>query len=151
MTTPTLYANTDLVAVSFIKAVLGWTGNVGADLPSPDAWDGQEFVQVTSGVGGTDSIYNPQMHPIVSVKCWARPATTSRRPPWAIANGRAEAIRAGCFAAYRDPVALTLPGGYPAIHVHAAYLLTTPRRLPGDDSSWACFQFNLQLHWKAAA
>jgi hypothetical protein len=141
------HANTDLVAVAFIKTILDWTGNVGADLPDAASWDPDGFVQVTSGIGGSSSIFVPMRSPVVSVKCWARAAANSRRPRWNQANKLAEAIRAGCFTAYREPVGVTLPAGYPGAAVRTAYLLTEPRRLPGDDSSYACFQFDMQLNW----
>lgn len=147
MTTLALRANTDLVAVALIKAMLGWTGNVGTDLPDAASWDLDGFVQVTSGVGGSSSINVPMHSPVVSVKCWARAAGNSRRPRWNAANLLAETIRAACFAAYDSPIAVTLPAGYPGASVRAAYLLTEPRRLPGDDSSYGCFQFDMQLHW----
>lgn len=147
MTAVTQHANTDLVAVAFVKALLGWTGNVGTDLPDASKWDPDGFVQVTSGIGGSSSINVPMRSPVVSVKCWARATKNSRRPRWNQANLLAEAIRAGCFGAYREPLGVTLPAGYPAAAVRTAYLLTEPVRLPGDDSSYGCFQFNLQLHW----
>jgi hypothetical protein len=145
--TVTLLANNDLVATGFLKAILGWTSNVGADLPDAASWSPDGFVQITSGIGGSSSVYVPRHSPVVSVKCWARNASASRRPPWPKANNTAEAIRAGCFTAYRRPVAVTLPAGYPGASVHSAYLLTEPMRLPNDDSAYACYQFNLQMHW----
>jgi len=147
MTATVAHANTDLVAVAFIKSILGWTGNVGTDLPDAASWDPDGFVQVTSGIGGSSSINVPMNSPVVSVKCWARPQNNSRRPRWNQANRIATAIKAGCFAAYHVPVGVTLPAGYPAAAVRTAYLLTEPRRLPGDDSSYACFQFDMQLNW----
>lgn len=147
MTAVVLHANTDLVAVAFIKAILDWTGNVGADLPDAKAWDPDGFIQVTSGIGGSSSINVPMRSPVVSVKCWARAAENSRRPRWNQANRLAEAIRAGCFAAYDNPVSVSLAAGYPGAAIRTAYLLTEPRRLPGDDSSYACFQFDMQLNW----
>lgn len=149
----TKYANTDLVAVSFIKSLLNQTGGVGTELPGrtqgqPESWASTGFVQVTSGVGGSSDIYTPQKSPVVGVKCWAV-APGNRRVPWQMANNLAETIRNACYGAYRNPVAVALPTGYPSVLVQAAYLLTEPRRLPGDDSNYACYQFNLQLHWKA--
>lgn len=149
MTVIVAHANTDLVAVAFLKSVLGWSGGIaaGSDLPDAASWPADGFVQVTSGIGGSSSIYVPRKSPVVSVKCWARSGTNSRRPPWNRANALAERIRAACFDAYSKPVGVTLPAGYPGAAVRSAYLLTEPRRLPGDDSSYACFQFDMQLHW----
>lgn len=150
MTAIVAHANTDLVAVAFIRTVLGWSGSVaaGSDLPDASSWEASSgFVQVTSGIGGSSSILVPRKSPVVSVKCWGRAASNSRRPPWNRANAIAENIRAGCFDAYQKPVGVTLPAGYPGAAVRSAYLLTEPRRLPGDDSAYACFQFDMQLHW----
>ncbi len=149
MTTIIAHANTDLVAVALLRTLLGWSGGVaaGSDLPDAANWPAEGFVQVTSGIGGSPSVNVPRRSPVVSVKCWARPPKNSRRPPWNEANALAERIRAGCFDAYHKPVGVTLPAGYPSAAVRTAYLLTEPRRLPGDDSSYACFQFDMQLHW----
>lgn len=147
--TVVLYPNTDLVAAAFLKAILNRTSGVGADLPGDDSWIADGFVQVTSGIGGSSSVNVPRVSPVVSVKCWARNAGNSYRPPWNKSNNLAESIRAGCFAAYQSPVTAVLPRGYPAASIHAAYLLTEPRRIPGDDSAFACHQFDMQLHWTA--
>jgi hypothetical protein len=144
-----LLPNTDLVAVAFLKAILGRTSGVGTDLPGDNSWTVDGFVQITAGIGGSSSVNVPRISPVVSVKCWARNAGSSRRPPWNQSNNLAEQIRAGCFRAYQAPVKVTLPGGYPAANVRSAYLLTEPRRIPGDDSAFACHQFDMQLHWTA--
>ena len=142
-----LRPNTDLVAVAFLKTVLARASGVGVELPGDDSWTADGFVQVTSGIGGSSGANVPLISPVVSVKCWARNAGTSRRPPRNKASNLAEAIRAGCNPWLRHPVAVTLPGGYPGATVHAAYLLTEPRPLPGDDSAFACSQFDLRLSW----
>ena len=149
MSTPTLplYANSELVAVAFIKAVLGWNGDVGTDLPDVKSWTDGFFVKVNV-LGGSPDIYTPQEHPVLEVKCYARPATSGRRSPWPAASNLASAIRTGCFAVKSKPLTLRLPGGYPSAFVHSAYPLVTPRRLPNDDSSFAAYWFDLQLHWK---
>lgn len=148
MSIPTLplRANSELVAVAAIKALLGWTSDVGTELPSPESWSDQCFVLVAP-VGGTPDVYTPQEHPVVDVKCFARPMTTSRRPPWPVAASVAAAIRAGCTARLHQPLNLVLPPGYPNAFVHALYVLTTPRRVPGDDSAYAVYSLDMQLHW----
>jgi hypothetical protein len=143
------YANTDLVAAGFIKAILNRTSGVGADLPGDNSWITDGFVQITAGIGGSSSVNVPRVSPVVSVKCWWRNAGNSRRPPWNKSNSLAESIRAGCFRAYQSPVEVVLPGDYPTANVRSAYLLTEPRRIPGDDSAFACHQFDMQLHWTA--
>jgi len=148
MTATVLYPNNDLVAVAFLKAVLGWEGNVGTELPGDESWVASGFVQATV----VCSTSNPNLvakAPVISVKCWARNAGNSRRPPRDKANNLAETIRASCFHAYQVPVTVTLPGNYPDAHVRSAYLLGEPIYLPNDPSSFACYQFNLQLKWTA--
>lgn len=140
------YANNDLVCVGFLKAILNQTGGVGLDLPGDTSWAATGFVQVLTGVGGTSDIYTPQRHPVIGVKCWAQ-KPGGRKPPWEQANNLAETIRAACQGRYHTPVGVGLPAGYPPVLVHDAYALTDPRRVLGDDSSYAGFQFDLQLHW----
>lgn len=140
------HANNDLVAVGFLKAILDQTGGVGLDLPGDASWADTGFVQVTAVVGGSSDIYTPQRHPVVGVKCWAQ-KQASKRPPWQQANNLAETIRAGCQGRYHSPVVPVLPAGYPPVLVHDAYALSDPRRVLGDDSSYAGYQFDLQLHW----
>lgn len=147
----TKYANIDLVAVAWLKSLLNQTGDIGTELPGPETWTDTTFVQVTTPVGGSSDIYTPQRHPVIGVKCWAKPATTSKRPPWRPANNLAEAIRAGCLGHYQTPLAVALGAGYPSVLVHCAYPLSDPKRLGGDDSSYACFQLDVQLHWTATA
>ena len=148
MTATVLYPNNDLVAVGFLRAVLGWESNVGTELPGDDSWIATGFVQATV-VGGSSNPNLQAKAPVISVKCWARNPGNSRRPPRNKANNLAETIRAGCFHAYQVPVTVTLPGGYPGAHVRSANLLGEPIYLRGDDSSFACYQFNLQIKWTA--
>lgn len=148
MTATVKYPNNDLVAVAFLKAILGWEANVGTELPGSDSWVATGFVQATV-VGGSSNPNLPAKAPVISVKCWARNPGNSRRPPRNEANNLAETILARCFYAYQVPVTVTLPNGYPGAHVRSAYALGEPIYLPNDDSSYACFQFNLQLKWTA--
>ncbi len=150
MTTPVLHPNAELVGIAFIKALLGWTSNVGIKLPGDDSWAELGFVQVRT-VGGSSSPYVPIKSPVLGLKCWARNAGNSRQPPWNKAANLAETIRAACFAAYQHPVTVALPAGYPAGAVRTAYFLREPMPLPGDDSAYACYQTDLALHWTTGA
>jgi hypothetical protein len=42
---------------------------------------------------------------------------------------------------------LTLPSGYPQARLLECQALTEPRRLYGDDASYAHYQFDLYMHW----
>lgn len=142
----TLFANNDLVTVAFLKAALGVAGGVGLELPGDTSWTDTGFIQVTTVVGGTSDIYTPQRHPVMGVKCWAQ-KVSGRRPPWQQANQLAEQIRAACRGRFASPVSPVLPTGYAPVLVHDAYALTDPRRVLGDDSAYAGYQFDLALHW----
>jgi hypothetical protein len=150
----TKYANNDVVAVAFLKTILGQSGGVGTELPAkvqgqPETWKDTGFVQVTV-VGGSSSIYNQQKAPVMGLKCWAV-TPDSRRPPWQEANNLAETIRAKCFGRYTNPVFVALPTGYPGALVHDAHFVTDPIRVEGDDSAYACYLAHLQMYWKATS
>jgi hypothetical protein len=145
-----LLPNNELVLAAWIQAVLNQVGGVGSNLPSDEtSWKDTGFVQIAV-VGGSSSPTMPVKSPVFGVKCTAV-APGSRRPPWDQANQLAERIRAGCFTAQQAPLEVTLPDGYEHAAVRSAFLLTEPRRLGGDDSAYARYQFDLQMHWSAVA
>lgn len=144
-----LLANNDLVAVAWIKAALGLTGGVGTELPGDTStWAASGFIQVGPVVGGASSAYNSQRAPVLSIECWAV-TPNSRRPPWGAANTLAERVWAACGAVPTSNRAVTLPAGFPKVMVHGAVALTDPRRIYGDDSAFAHYQFDVSLTWKA--
>ena len=139
-------ANSELVAAGFIQSVLGQSGGVGAKLPGDlKSWASTGFVQI-SVVGGSPNVYAPLRRPVIDVRAkWVAPA--SKQPPWYQANDLAERILAGCYAAYQSPVEAIMPSGFESAFVQSAYALTEARRMGGDDSNIATFQFDLQLNW----
>lgn len=139
-----------LVAVAFLRALLGQSGGVGTRLPAkvegkPESWADTGFVQITS-VGGNVDPYALHYSPVLGVRCWAV-APNSKQPPWNVANQLAERIRTACYAVRSAPPVVQLPPGYPTCYVQSAYLLSEPMPVQGDDSSYACYRFDLQLHW----
>lgn len=147
MTATLKRANSDLVAVAFLQAVLGQSGGVGAKLPGDTAsWATTGFVKL-QGVGGSPDPYAYGLRrPMFDVQAkWIAP--TSKQPPWFKANDLAERIIAGCYGAYSQPVEAILPAGFERCLVQSAYPLTEPRRLGGDDSDIATYQFDLQINW----
>lgn len=148
--TTLLLPNNELVAAAWLQTVLNQVGGVGSNLPGePDSWKDTGFVQIAV-VGGSSSPTMPIKSPVIGCKCTAvNPG--GRRPPWAQANELAERIRAACFTAQQAPQEVTLPAGYEHAAVRSAFLLTEPRRLGGDDSAYARYQFDLQMHWTAVA
>lgn len=140
------------VAVAFLKQLLGQTGGVGTRLPTkvdgqPESWADTGFVQVIP-LGGAPDPYALKYSPILSIKCWAV-APTSKQSPWARANVLAERIRVGCYQAYANPPVVQLGAAYPSCYVQTAYLLSEPVPALGDESSYAAYRFDMQMHWTA--
>lgn len=140
------HANTELVAVAFLQSVLGQQGGVGAKLPGDQSsWADTGFVKIVA-LGGSPNPYAPLRRPVIDVQAkWI--VQSSKQPGWAKAAELAERIVAGCYGAYQQPVEAVLPDGYERAFVQSAYALTEPRRIGGDDSNIATFQFDLQLNW----
>lgn len=147
MSAPVLRANTDLVTVGWLAGVPGLNGSmVASTLPSDvSGWAASGFVQVST-VGGAPDAYVPMRGPVVSVDCWAV-SPNSARPPWGKANNLAEHVAAACQDHRGCTRVVVLPGEYPAVRVHQAYLLTEPRRVSEDDGAYARYQFDMAIHW----
>lgn len=142
-------ANTDLVAAALIQAILGQSGGVGAKLPGDtSSWAKTGFVKLAV-VGGSPNIYAPLRRPVLDVQAkWIAP--NSKQPPWFLANDLAERIIAGFYGDPANPRQVTLPAGYERAFVQSAYALTEPRRIGGDDSDIATYQFDAQVNWVGA-
>jgi hypothetical protein len=153
----TLPPNSELVAVAWLAGVAGLlSSQVATKLPADTSvWVEAGFVTVGGGdgagggvIGGAPNRYMALRNPVVSVHCWAvKPG--SARPPWGQAARLAELVVAGTYDETSMRRALTLPDGYDQARVNEAYALTEPRRIPGDDASFAHYQLDLQLHWVA--
>lgn len=149
-TTDLKHANSELVAVGFLQAILGQHGGMGSRMPSEDdggkSWAKTGFV-LLSVVGGSPNVYAAGLRrPVLDVQAkWIAP--NSKQPPWFLANDLAERIVAGCYGAYDSPVEAILPAGFERAFVQTAYPLTEPRRIGGDASNIATYQFDLQLNW----
>lgn len=156
MATILKHATTDLVAIAWIKGLVG--DIVATTVPRPAAegippWVATGFVTVHTSGGGAD-MYVPMRRPVVLVDCWAAPPN-GVKPPWNKATALAETIVAGCLDHQNNPRLLTLPAGYPKARVLSAYTVQEPRRpvIPGggeasaDLGSWARIVMALQLHW----
>lgn len=147
MTTPVLHATSELVAIAWLKGVVG--DIVATTLPKPGAngptWAGTGFC-VVSIVGGDANMYVPMRRPVAAVDCWAA-NPDSQKPPWNKAGQLAERIQAACYDVQAIPRLLILPGSYPSARVASAYTAYEPRRVPDDPSSYARYTLGLQLHW----
>jgi hypothetical protein len=143
------YANTDLAATAWLGSLLGLTpAMVATTLPEDNTtWAASGFVTVRT-VGGTPEMYVPMREPVVSVDCYAT-AGAGNQAPYAQANNLAETIVAACQNLASFGAVLHGPAGYPDMRVLQAHALQEPRRLFGDRSFYARYQFDLALYWIA--
>ena len=144
--TATLYANTELVAMTWLAETFD-PNMIATNLPEDNStWSASGFVQVTAMGGGSNSDV-PMMHPVVSIDCWASPPVTSNRPPFRLAANNAERIRRAVYLL--RPHKLTLPGTYPKAQLYTADIITEPRRIP-DPSSYARYNMAVAMYWAPA-
>lgn len=138
----------ELVAVAWLKAAVPYLGNrVATELPTDNTtWSASGFTTV--GVsGGSPNIYVPLSRPVVSVDTWGA-APNGGRPPWNLAAQQAEQIkRAAQGITSTAPRWVTLPGAYAPVRVLGVIPRSEPRRIPGDVSSYARYQMDLELWW----
>lgn len=148
MSTP-FYPTSDLVAAAWVRLVPDLSAGVASSLPSDGStWAANGFVQVQA-VGGTPPTHVPMRRPVLGVDCWAV-NLNSQKAPWGKANSLAELIRAACENCDNFGVRLDLGASYGAARVLTAYLLTEPRRVLGDASNYARYQFDLAVNWVVA-
>jgi hypothetical protein len=148
MTTPALRATPELVAIAWLKTVLG--DIVATTLPKPTAnglaWETTGFVTLITA-GGSPNQYVPLRDPVMGVDCWAA-NSQSQKPPWNRAACLAEAIQAACYDHPAIPQTVTLPTGYPAARVLSAYTTGEHRRINDDASSYARYSIpGLVIAW----
>lgn len=137
--TATLYANTELVAVAWIKE-LGLTA--GTTLPDNQSSWPDGFVQVTS-LAGNINPYVGMRYPIVSIDTWAVPK--GNKPPWGKANNIAETIITAGLKA--RPHRVTLAGDFPKAQLFTVDISgCEPRRII-DPGGFARYNFNIRINW----
>jgi hypothetical protein len=141
-------ANTELVAVAWLSSAAGIEpGQVATTLPSDAAaWEANGFLHVVGAVGGSPQLYQALREPVVQVDCYAV-NLNSGKPPWGKAASLMELVVAATYDEAGLQRALTLRPGYPEARVLTAHLMSEPRRMPGDDSSYARYTADLVLHW----
>lgn len=145
MSTPVLRATPELVAIAWLKTVVG--DRVSTTLPKNTAgWEDGGFVTLVSA-GGTPNLYVPLRDPVMGVDCWAV-NPQSQKPPWNKAAALAEAIQAACYDHPAIPQRVTLPTGYPQAQVLSAYTTGEYRRVHDDASSYARYSIpGLVIAW----
>ncbi|ARX81523.1 hypothetical protein SMD44_00921 [Streptomyces alboflavus] len=141
-------ANTELVAVAWLSSAAGIEGGqVATTLPSDStAWQPNGFVHVVGAVGGAPQLYYALREPVVQVDAYAV-NSASGKPPWGKAASLMELIVAAVYDEAGLERVLTLRPGYPQARVLTAHIVSEPRRMPGDDSSYARYSADLALHW----
>jgi hypothetical protein len=149
MSTPVLRATPELVAIAWLKTIVG--DIVATTLPKPGSngtlpWQSTGFVTLVSA-GGTPDLYVPLRSPVMGVDCWAA-NPQSQKPPWNKAAALAEAIQAACYDHPAIPQKVILPTGYPQAQVLSAYTTGEHRRVPDDPSSYARYSIpGLVIAW----
>lgn len=151
----TYLPSTELVVVAWLKGITALGNGVAVDLPADTSgWPtigtpaGPFFVQVTT-VGGSGDAEILVDSPVVSIDVYAANAGGSK-PPWARASQIAEVIRAAARDHTAIPRKVTLPTGYGAGYVHGVQLVgPPPRRVPGDQATYAHYVMELQFDWSA--
>lgn len=141
-------ANTELVAVAWLSSAAGIEpGQVATTLPSDSAaWEPNGFVHVVGAVGGSPQLDYALREPVVQVDAYAvNPG--SGKPPWGKAASLMELIVAATYDEAGLQRVLTLRPDYPQARVLTAHFASEPRRVPGDDASYARYQADLVLHW----
>lgn len=146
MTLP-LHPNSELVAVAWLKSVVG--DRVSNTLPKDNTtWSASGFCTIDT-VGGSPNMYVPLHEPVIGVECWAV-NPDSQKPPWNKASALAQMVQAACWDHPTVPRILVLPAGYPLVQVKSAYLTGEPRRVVDDPSSYARYSIpGLVLPWAA--
>lgn len=141
-------ANTELVAVAWLLSADGIeAGQVATTLPSDSsAWSENGFLHVVGTVGGSPQLDHALREPVVQVDAYAV-NLNSGKPPWGRAASLMELVVAATYDQAGLQRVLTLRSGFPQARVLTAHLTSEPRRVPGDDSSFARYQADLVLHW----
>jgi hypothetical protein len=139
-------ANSQLVAVAYLKTLDNIGNIVATSLPKGASWHETGFVQVGPVVGGVIDPHVPLKRPVLQIDCWAA-NTNTKFPAWDQATDLAEHIRRGTYDDSKLHKALTLRTGYEQAKVLAASLQSEPRPIYLDPAQSARIQFDIELHW----
>lgn len=141
-----LHPNSELVAVGWLQGIPYLGSRVATSLPLDNStWSASGFVTAVAA-GGPAPMYVPMRQPVIGVTCWGA-APSSGKPPWNLASQLAEAIVDAVLDHQTVPRRVTLPAAYAPAFVRTAYVVTEPRRVPGDVASYAQYTLDLALGW----
>jgi hypothetical protein len=153
-------AASEVVAIAWLLGVPGLTADadhIGVTVPQRDPatslypWADTGFVQMVGVIGGTPGMYVPSRQPVVSLNLWAV-NPDSGLPPWGRARELGELIVADTYRTTgregggRDVSAL-MPAGYAGAYVQAAWVVSEPRRVPGDAGAYARLSMDMAFAW----
>ncbi|WP_199546592.1 hypothetical protein [Streptomyces sp. N35] len=141
-------ANSELVAAAWLAGADGIeAGQVATTLPADStAWAANGFVHVVGVAGGSPQLHYALREPVVQVDAYAV-NPNSGKAPWGKASSLFELLVAATYDEDRMHRTLALPAGYPQARVMTAHFMSEPRRMPGDDSSYARYSGDLSIHW----
>lgn len=134
-------ATTRSVTIGWLKA--GGFTRVGVDVPDHTTWGGTDWIQVTTGVGGSPRLYTKMRQPVVQIDCWA--ANETGRALWTAAEQLAELVLDLCYL--NRPILPTMPVGTVPVRIHSVNALTEPHAMPGDADSYARVSMDIGLFW----
>lgn len=149
-----LNPNDELVAVAWLKGIPGLpTNSINTTLPRDNTtWAASGFVQVPWVVGGTPDFEIPMRRSIVQINFWAV-NLNGAKPPWGKAAHLAQTTLEATWKMENESTStqrtVTMHvSGYKQAHVHSAYFLVEPRRIPNDDARFALYTGDMQIHWR---
>lgn len=142
-----LLPNNELVAVAWLKSKVAALGSaVATELPADvGSWSDTGFT-VVSTTGGSPNIYLPVREPVLTLDFYAV-SVNSGRPPWNRASQLGEATYAALVDHGSIPAVLAMPTNYAPARVLTAMARTEPRRIRGDDASYARFSMDMEIWW----
>lgn len=140
-----MYPNSELVTIGWIKTIPNVpSGQVATTVPAVDnqGFRDNGFIQVTA-VGGVPNQDTFMQNATMQIDVYAFNAD-SNKVPWGKAYHLAMLIKEGLKEAAR---VIETPVQYHDAYVHEVRVLVDPRRIMGDESSFARYSFDVQVHW----
>ena len=156
MSSPTLYANSQLVAQAWLASLPGLTAAmIGRSLPAESAWAGSAGTTgyiVVNTTGGTPSVEIPFYHPVVTCYPTAK-QLNSDVTTWGLVENLSQIIERGCqnWAGTHLVLALTENGvTYPSASVVGVKAVQHGRPVFGDTGDLTQYRVDIQLDWTDA-
>ena len=134
-----MHANSELVAVSWIKTLPGIPTNaVGTTVPmgldgNAPSWIDTGFVQVIVSGKGTSQFNHGYRAPVITAHCWAASGKAKQKPSWGQANDLAEIIWNATLVEGNGKENFSLAVNVatpPKVRILQAWGVQEPRRLP---------------------